>query len=274
RSHLFVATLDSGASKDITPGDHDVPPFSLGGQDNYAISPDGQEVAFTCNVDQVEATSTNNEIFVVPAGGGTPKKISTSPGSDSTPLYSPNGKWLAWRMQARAGYESDQFQLALYERKTDWTRTLKNDFNHWDHWVENIVWAPDSETIYFTSEDKGEIPIYHVSINPLIYKDNVPKGWNNPQFPTVEIARGADDDLQITPDGKTLVFTRMSVRAPNEIYRLEIGSKEAVQLTHLNDAVLSQVSMQPVESFWFAGAGGTKVQGFLVKPPYFDPQKK
>src|SRR6266496_2475216 len=78
--------------RDLTPGDHDVPPFSLGGQDMYAISPDGQEVAYTCNIDEVEATSTNNEMFIVPISGGAPKKISTSRGSDTTPLYSPDGK--------------------------------------------------------------------------------------------------------------------------------------------------------------------------------------
>jgi Tol biopolymer transport system component len=81
--------------RDLTPGDHDVPPFHLGGQDMYAISPDGQEVAYTSNIDEVEATSTNNEIFIVPMAGGTPRKISTSPGSDATPLYSPNGKYIA-----------------------------------------------------------------------------------------------------------------------------------------------------------------------------------
>src|SRR6266542_403853 len=108
RSHLFVVSADADASqsnitRDLTPGDHDVPPFSLGGQDMYTISPDGQEVAYTSNVDEVEATSTNNEIFIVPISGGAPKKISTSPGSDTTPLYSPDGKYLAWRSQARAG---------------------------------------------------------------------------------------------------------------------------------------------------------------------------
>src|SRR5438128_8950223 len=80
--------------RDLTPGDHDVPPFHLGGQDMYAISPDGQEVAYTCNIDEVEATSTNNEIFIVPIRGpaSAGKKISTSPGGDTTPLYSPDGK--------------------------------------------------------------------------------------------------------------------------------------------------------------------------------------
>src|SRR5438132_6455306 len=108
----------SAAPRDLTPGDHDVPPFHLGGQDMYAISPDGQEVAYTCNIDEVEATSTNNEIFIVPISGGPPKKISTSPGADTTPLYSPDGKYLAWRSQERPGFESDKWRLLLYDRST------------------------------------------------------------------------------------------------------------------------------------------------------------
>jgi dipeptidyl aminopeptidase/acylaminoacyl peptidase len=274
RSHLFVVSADGGAAQDITPGDHDVPPFSLGGQDAYAISPDSQEVAFTSNHDEVEATSTNNDIFIVPAAGGPAKKISTSPGSDSTPLYSPDGKWLAWRMQERAGYESDRFRLVTYNRSTGDIRNRTEDF---DHWVENFIWSNDSAMIYFTSEDAGEIPIYTLDLNfdqvlakggyPIDAKGHHPTGIQ-------EITRGANDDLSLSPDGKTLVFTRMSVRAPNEVYRLAIGNKEAVQRTHLNNAVLAHVAMQPAEPFWFGGAGGTKVQGFIVKPPNFDPQKK
>src|SRR6058998_950841 len=135
RSHLFVVSADANASadatarpaSDLTPGDHDVPPFSLGGQDMYTISPDGQEVAYTSNIESeagqafVEAISTNDEIFTVPIdvesavpsgqspdalrtahATASPKKISTSPGADTTPLYSPDGKYLAWRSQARA----------------------------------------------------------------------------------------------------------------------------------------------------------------------------
>ncbi|HKA00920.1 MAG TPA: S9 family peptidase, partial [Candidatus Solibacter sp.] len=261
RSHLFVISSDGGEARDITPGDHDVPPFSLGGQDNYAISPDGREVAFTSNHDEVEATSTNNDIFTVAVGDDSPlpepKKLSTSPGSDSTPLYSPDGKWLAWRMQKRAGYESDRFRLMIYDRKVGQSYNMTEDFIGW---VETVTWKPDSKSIYFTSETEGELPIYRIDVDRP-----------NAVHP---IARGANDDLQISPDGKTLVFTRMSVRAPNEVYKLAIGTKDASQLTHLNDAVLSQVAMQPVEPFWFAGADAVKVQGFLIKPPNFDAQKK
>jgi dipeptidyl aminopeptidase/acylaminoacyl peptidase len=283
RSHLFVAALGDGKPpRDITPGDHDVPPFSLGGQDNYAISPDGAEIAFASNVDEVEATSTNNQIFVTPSNAEPtvePRKLSVSPGSDSTPVYSPDGQYLAWRMQERAGYESDRFRLVLYDRAK---KNIVNLSDHWDHWVENIVWAPDSRYIYMTSEDAGEIPIYSIRVREVAL-------MVSGSHPVTELARGANDDLQVSQDGKTLVFTRMSVRAPNEIYKFDLtepgkplgpamiggaGHSTAVQLTHLNDAVLSQVSMQPAESFWFTGAEGTKVQGFLVKPPNFDPQKK
>ncbi len=256
-SHLFVVPASGGVAKDITPGAHDVPPFNLGGQELYAVSPDGQEVAFTSNIDEVGATSTNNDIFIVPITGGTPKKISTSPGSDSTPLYSPDGKYLAWRMQERGGYESDRFRLVIYDRKAGQIQNLTENL---DRWIENIAWSPDSKSIYFTSEDKGEIPIYRIDIS----KPNQAQ----------EITRGANDEIQVTQDGKTLVFSRMSAMAPNEVYKLSIGEKVAHQLSHLNDAVLSKVQMSPVESFWFTGAEGAKVQGFLLKPPQYDPMKR
>jgi dipeptidyl aminopeptidase/acylaminoacyl peptidase len=262
RSHLFIVPVEGGVAKDLTPGDHDVPPFSLGGQDAYAISPDGKELAFTSNWDEVGATSTNNDIFVAPLSGGDPKKLSTSPGSDSTPLYSPDGKWLAWRMQKRPGYESDRFRLVVYDRKSGEIKNLTEDF---DQWVETIAWSPDSKSVYFTSENKGESPIYQLDVQAAAA---------GPGHAPREVTRGVDDDLSITPDGKTLVFTRLSAQAPNEVYKLDIGSKKAEQLSHLNDAVLAKIAMQPVESFWFAGAGGTKVQGFMVRPPDFDKTKK
>src|SRR5207253_6028610 len=137
--------------RDLTPGDHDVPPFHLGGQDMYAISPDGQEVAYTSNIDEVEATSTNNEIVIVPMAGGTPKKISTSPGSDSTPLYSPDGKYIAWRSQARGGFEADKWRLFVHDRQSG---TIQDLTEKLDRSVGSFTWL-DSNSILFSSEDHG-----------------------------------------------------------------------------------------------------------------------
>ncbi len=276
RTHIFVAPAEGGAAHDLTPGDHDAPPFSLGGADMYAFSPDSREVAFTSNIDEVEAASTNNEIFIVPVTGGTPKKISTSPGSDSTPRYSPDGKYIAWLMQERAGYESDRFQLLLYDRKSGQIRSLTKDF---DRWVGSFVWAPDSKEIFFSAEHKAHALIYAVQVSP-------------PSQIRAMVA-GHNDDLSITPDGKALVFSRMSVIAPNEIYVSETSGRgcpantgdvdpgapdcslaKGAALTRLNEPGLSNISMSALEPFWFDSTGKTRVQGFLVKPPYFDASKK
>jgi dipeptidyl aminopeptidase/acylaminoacyl peptidase len=285
RSHLFVLSADavvgafvsnaqalgtsaSTTPRDLTPGDHDVPPFSLGGQDMYAISPDGQEVAYTSNIDEVEATSTNNEIFVVAISGGAPKKISTSSGSDTTPLYSPDGKYLAWRSQARAGFEADKWRLLMQDRQSSQTRDLTEKF---DRSIGSFAWRPDSTALVFAGEDHGGAPIFGVSVSPERSK---PTGGGAPELHA--------DDLVFRAD--VLFFTRMSSRAPNEIWRMDPAPKDELAtyslesglkpVTHMNDAVLSQIDMQPLESFTFKGANDEDVQGFMVKPPGFDPNKK
>ncbi|MFZ3263234.1 MAG: hypothetical protein WA172_04490, partial [Terriglobales bacterium] len=149
---------------DLTPGDYDAPVFSLGGQDDYAFSPDGQEICYTSNHDKVEATSTNNDLWIVSVNGGPAKNITAdNPASDSTPLYSPDGKYIAYRAQQRPGYESDRFRLMLYDRKTGEKKNLTED---WDHWVGSITWAQDSKKLFFSSEDAGESPIYVTRIDP------------------------------------------------------------------------------------------------------------
>src|SRR5437588_1996634 len=183
RSHLFVISADSSVEagvspatspekqpgtaatteeknqpRDLTPGDHDVPPFHLGGQDMYSISPDGQELAYTSNIDKVEATSTNNEIFVVPISGGAAKKISTSPGADSTPLYSPDGKYLAWKSQARAGFEADKWRLLIQDRQSGKTRDLTEKV---DRSIGSFAWGVmGSPIIYYISENRGDAILY------------------------------------------------------------------------------------------------------------------
>ncbi|MDQ6654416.1 MAG: S9 family peptidase [Verrucomicrobiota bacterium] len=261
RSHLFVVPADAteAAGRDLTPGDHDVPPFNLGGQDLYAVSPDGEEVAYTSNVDEVEAISTNNDIFLLPITGGTPKKISTSPGNDNTPVYSPDGKYIAWRSMARAGFEADKQSLIIYDRKSGQVRNATAD---WDRSVGDLVWTPDSKTLFFTAEDHGEAPIYAL---PLDGKQ-----------PT-EIARLHAGDLVFSRDGKTLFFSRVSIAAPAEIARIDVNGTAKAQptaVTHVNDAALSQIAMQPLEPFTFKGAENADVEGFLVKPPNFDAAKK
>ena len=316
RSHIFVIPVDAcgagtaapgcpaGAARDLTPGDYDAPVFSLGGQDNYAFSPDGQEICYTSNHDKVEAASTNNDLWIVSVHVGAdassaqpvaPKNITAdNPASDSTPLYSPDGKYIAYRAQQRPGYESDRFRLMLYDRKTGEKRNLTE---HFDRWVGSFGWAGSHE-LYFVAEDEGNSPIFYLL--PEICMD---------RCHPIKVIEGFNDDINtgenkiIVPGSETLserlVFTRMSSEAPNELFVAEhancaIGIEKvraalldelkqplppcakahARQLTHLNGSILSQVSMSPLEPFWFTGAHGDQVEGFLVKPPNFDASKK
>jgi len=305
RSHIFVMSIQRPDEPlngrldpnphDLTPGDYDAPVFSLGGQDDYAFSPDGQEICYTSNHDKVEATSTNNDLWTVPVNWGfdvTPAGVlaktknitADNPASDSTPLYSPDGKYIAYRAQQRPGYESDRFRLMLYDRRTGEKKDLTETF---DHWVGSFAWAPDSKTIYFSAEHLRHSLIYAVGTTPV-------SGTTNPvEFPRRALVGGFDDDVTVTPDGKNLIFTRMSLTAPIEIYAADAAvdgcpartgdvdrGKEDCSLskdravTHINDKLLSQVLMSNGEAFSFTGAHGDWVEGTLVKPPNFDPSKK
>jgi dipeptidyl aminopeptidase/acylaminoacyl peptidase len=271
----------SAEPRDLTPGDHDVPPFHLGGQDMYAISPDSQEVAYTSNIDEVEATSTNNEIFIVPTAGGNrqsgsdPKKISTSPGSDSTPLYSPDGKYLAWRSQTRAGFEADKWRLFVQDRQSGQTRDVTEKF---DRSVGSFVWWPNHEWIHFAFEHLGNTPI-NAAVFGADAGDRTLLVQDLKKFLYVE-TWGHLDNFAISGSG--LFYTRAFAKAPDEIYRLELPDGKSIadppdeprQVTHMNEALLSQIDMQPLESFTFKGANNEEVQGFMVKPPGFDPNKK
>jgi dipeptidyl aminopeptidase/acylaminoacyl peptidase len=297
RSHLFIVQVGAGAPHDITPGDYDTPPFSLGGQDNYTFSPDGQEVCYTSNHDKVEAISTNNDLWTVPVNwpanatsadvlAKTKNITADNPASDSTPLYSPDGKYIAYRAQQRPGYESDRFRLTLYDRKTGKITDLTKDF---ELWVGSFVWAPNSKLLFLTAEAAGQSMVSQIDLELLPLAKTPGDLRRLPQSLYV----GYYDDLAITPDGNTLLFTGMSVTAPNEIYGGHAGPSESCkwpkdrpissqscissnpeEFSHLNPEILSQIEMNPIESFEFTGAHNDKVQGFLVKPPNFDATKK
>ncbi|HWP52833.1 MAG TPA: hypothetical protein VN476_01800, partial [Pyrinomonadaceae bacterium] len=152
RSHVFVVASSGGEARDLTPGDYDAPPFSLGGPTDYAFSPDSSELAFVSNHDKVEATSTNADVWLIPVKGGTPKNITAANhGYDGSPQYSPDGKYLAYRSQVTPGYESDRFRLMLYERKTGRAQSISESL---DSNIDEFTFAPDSKNIYLTAEER------------------------------------------------------------------------------------------------------------------------
>ena len=296
RSHLFLVQLGSGKTRDLTPNDpHDVPPEYPTGPlgCGCAISPDSKELALTLKEVPDEAVSTNSDIYTLDMSNALtnpdlPKavKMSTAPGGDFSPAYSPDGKYLAWRSQARAGYESDRFRLMLYDRAA---KTTKDLLPSWDNWVDEFAWGPSSSnSIYFISGYQGEAPVFEI--------DGV--GLRKDQLRNLFIARLSDQgeygDLHPTSDGNKLVATRMTVAGPGEAVALDTAmvghtlrditgvpspyliseTAKKSDITHLNDTLLAQLDLHKMEPFWFTASDGTKVQGFVIKPPAFDASKK
>jgi dipeptidyl aminopeptidase/acylaminoacyl peptidase len=300
RSHLFLASVDTGALRDLTPNDpHDVPPEyptdPLGC--GCAISPDSKELAFTENLDPEPAISTNADIFTLDLTnpGAKPVKVSTSLGGDFSPAYSPDGKYLAWRSQARAGYEADKFRLMLYDREKKTAKDLLKDAKlpnrapaNFENWVDEFAWADDSHHIIFVSGEKGEAPIYETNLtgDGLRRMGKAAGEWNNihpllkdgMEFVAgslMRVDRPAEEvlgDLVQMDDGVRVihVYSEEQHRPSEDVTPPYIPQA----VTHLNDALLAQLDLPKMESFWFTAKDGTKVQGFLIKPPNFDPTKK
>ena len=296
RTHLFLADVASGAVRDLVPNNpHDVPtdyptdPLGCG----CAFSPDSKELAITYKDVPDEAISTNSDIFTLDLTNpdAKPVKVSTSPGGDMNPAYSPDGKYLAWRSQARAGYESDRFRLMLYDRTA---KTTKELLPHFENWVDAFVWGPaPTIPIFFTGGEKGEEQIFAFD-QVRAFGEDKPNSWS----PAIRMTEAGEySGLHSTADGRSLIATRMTVGAPGEVVVLnssmightlrsiamsggvplpeamsEVAKESAV--THLNDTLLAQLDESPLESFWFTAADGTKEQGFLIKPPNLDPNKK
>lgn len=258
RSHLLVVDVNGGTVKDLTPGNRDVPPFSLGGPDDYAISPDSMEVCYTINNDPVLATSTNTDLYTVPIVGGEPKHITFNPGSDSGPQYSPDGKYIAYRSQTRAGYESDRFQLMIYDRSSANSRSLTETL---DRWVASFSWSPDSTRLLFTTEDRGRQGIHMIPVQGGA---------------TMALVSGnmSLDDMQMSGDGKVMIYSGQSGSHPTEIYRVTSAGGSPVQLTHFNDDLLAGYELPALEEFSVESADKSHVSSFMIKPPGFRQNHK
>ncbi|MFN8652691.1 MAG: S9 family peptidase [Gemmatimonadales bacterium] len=254
RSHLFRLGLD-GAVTDLTPIDHDVPPLALGGRD-IAVAPDGSELALVYNPDSNIAVSTNNEVYTIASSGGTPRLVSSSRGNDNTPLYSPDGKYLAWLSMATPGFEADRLQLVVQDRASGKRTTLTPT---WTLSVGDIHWFPDSKALLAEVEERGGHNLYRIE---------VPGGRRT------LLVRGGTNTSGQPLGANQLVFLRQDAGRAAEVFVSGANGGEPTQLTHVNDARFAALNVSKAESFGFIGGQGDSVFGWLVKPPGFVPGKK
>jgi dipeptidyl aminopeptidase/acylaminoacyl peptidase len=258
RTHVFVVPSQGGVARDLTPGNFDSPPYAASSNVDFSFSPDSKELAYVRNPDKVEAISTNSDIYVLQLSGGPAKNLTANNhGYDVSPMYTRDGRSIIYRSQARAGFEADRWRLMSYNRASGVSTEIAKKF---DLQIEEVVLSADGNYAYFIAGERGRMPIYRV-----------PLGGAEPQkmVPNVSAA-----GLQITPDGKTLVYAHSTMAMPTEIFRTDIDEGAAAQITNANGSLMTPFGLRKAEEVDWQGAGGTKIHGFIVKPANFDTTRK
>lgn len=267
RSHLFVVGVDGKGVRDLTSGaKYDVPPPPFGGSEAYNFSPDGKEVSYTAKDQGREnAWSTDLNVYILPVTGGEPTIITAdNKGADQNAVYSPDGRFIIYQSQQRAGFESDQQRLMMYDRTA---RTSVRLAQAWDRNADSYFFAPDGNTIYIQTVDASRNKLYALAREG--------DGWAS--TPTIVVEGKNNSGFSLSGDGKSIVWMRDAIEVPGEVYAASIAAGKLSnerRLTHENDALLAKLQLYPGEEFWFKGARGAKVQGFVIKPPQYEEGKK
>jgi dipeptidyl aminopeptidase/acylaminoacyl peptidase len=259
RSHVHLFKTQEKTIVDLMAGmDSDSPTKPFGGDEEICFTPDGMGIVFTAKPisGSEEAWSTNYDLFYVPTNASAaPKALTTNPAWDTTPVFSPDGKTLAYLAMSRPGYEADRFRLILRDWQSGKERVLTEN---WDRSVSSIAWDQSARTIYVTADHLGQKPIFAISVKDGKVSELV--------------SQGTVSSVQVGT--KTIFYGLDTLRSPVEIHGVSKNGKTNRQLTRINEAQLAVARMGDYEQFTFKGANDETVYAYLVKPVDFDPAKK
>jgi dipeptidyl aminopeptidase/acylaminoacyl peptidase len=265
--HLFVVPSDAGTPRQITRG-----PWSVGarfdaldGAVGWDWTPDGRTIVFDGLADSTsDLNYRSSNIYAVDVGTGAMRRLTNTEGAWSGPEVSPDGRKIAYRgyTQVRDSYHASE----LYVMNADGSGAQKLSGN-FDRDVGDLTWTPDGSGIYFTAEDHGASNLYLASsgaVRPITTGEHMLTGF------------------AIAPKGgstTTGVGTRSTYKQPAEIVRIALKGTGAragdiTQLTHVNEDMLSRIKLGDVERVTYTSSNGTKVDGWVVKPPGFDASRK
>lgn len=255
--HLFSIAIDGGEPQAITLGSGRPLPVEEPGSATYDISPDGAEIAYSSDVDPT-GVSGQDDLFVIPAAGGTPRNVSIEAhASDATPVYSPDGRWLAFSRQRIRGFYADRSVLVLHDRRGGANRVLTEG---WDRSVRGLVWSGDSRSLWGSIDDAG---------NDRVYRVDAETGKPTPV--TKDKSFGG---VALSSDGKVLVALRQSFTEPPTLVRLDPATGAATKLSTFNDDAMAAIDWGTYESVTYKGANGADIQMWVNYPPGFDRTKQ
>lgn len=238
------------------------PTSPFGGPEQYDISPDGMELAFTAEmIDHSTAWTTGWRIYLVPTNGKSNPKWLTSYTAARTqnPAYSPNGNMLAFLAMDRPGFEADRLHVALYSRKS---QSFSQLTSNWDRSVAGISWSPDSKMIFCDADDDGRHKLFIVSVSNSAVTEVISDGNN------VNVLFGLSN---------TAYLLRDFMVAPADVWSFRFQDTSIsglTQVTFENQDLLNQIWMSQPETFYFTGSDNAKIQSWLLKPYNFTETTK
>jgi dipeptidyl aminopeptidase/acylaminoacyl peptidase len=259
-THLFVVPADGGTPRQLTQGTWNVGARPEGLAFTYGIDwmPDGRHIVFDASrTPQADLRYRESQLYAVDVASGDIRQITMWRGPWSGPVVCPDGKHIAftgfaWTEQT---YKAEELYVIGFDGSDMRSLTAKLDRD-----PEDLHWAPDGRSIYFTAEDHGARNLYNAVLRGGVR----------------QVTRGAQV-LSLASIARSGVATgvRLSAHAPSDVVAFPLGRPDRItQLTHVNDDLLANVQLGVVEEIWYASTGGTRVQGWLVEPPGFDPARK
>ena len=264
RRHLFVWPVAGGAPIDVMKGaEGDSPTKPFGGAEEYAWSPDGRSIAFTARIRKDAAWSTDDDIYLAAADGSGYRCLSdANEATDTQPVFSPDGRTLAWLAMARPGYESDRRRVVLDDLASGRQRRLTEG---WDRSPASLAWTPDGRRLVVGAEEGARDKIFAVDASG---------GAAGRGDGAVSLLAGDGTSSDISVAGDRLVFLRDTLTSPAEVYTEPLAGGPARALTRVNAARIASAEMSKPEEFWFSGAGGDRVHGWLLRPVGFQAGRK
>ncbi len=293
--HTFIASFNGASVGDgvdlLTPSEaaFELPTLPFGGLEQLNWSPDGKYIAYSCRKlsGKEYAYSTNTDIYLYEVA--TKKTVNLTdgmPGYDTEPLFSPDGKQLAWVSMARGGYEADKRRLFVIDLDTKAKKELTSDYKYN---VDAISWSPASDKIFFSSCVNALTGIFEVDVNKKGGKsiaDNhksgpIPNDYNygegirriTSQDNICDFG-GATPIVDASGAVTSLLSSNKSMLRPAELVTVNVANGTVTQITHENDATLAKLDAPTIEERWMETVDGEQMHTWIVYPPNFDKSKK